>query len=129
MSNLPNDLKYVESHEWVRLDSDGTATVGITEFAQESLGDVVYVELPDVGTLIDAGTEVAVVESVKAASDIYAPITGEVIEVNLGLEDEPELINQSSYIDGWLFRVRLADDESLGELIDADDYQNIIDNS
>ncbi|HAZ80295.1 MAG TPA: glycine cleavage system protein GcvH [Porticoccaceae bacterium] len=129
MSNLPNDLKYVGSHEWVRLDSDGTATIGITEFAQESLGDVVYVELPDVGTLIDAGAEVAVVESVKAASDIYAPVTGEVIEVNLGLEDEPELVNQSSYIDGWLFRVRLSDDESLGELIDADDYQSIIDNS
>jgi len=126
MSNLPNDLKYVGSHEWVRLDSDGTATIGITEFAQESLGDVVYVELPEVSTEIDAGSEIAVVESVKAASDIYSPVSGEVIEINPALEDEPETVNHSPYADGWLFRIKVANTDDLEDMMDADEYLLVI---
>lgn len=129
MSELPSELKYASSHEWARLESDGTIVVGITDHAQEALGDVVYVELPDVGTAIDAGAEVAVVESVKAASDIYAPVTGEVVEINPALEDEPETVNHSPYADGWFFRVKPAGLGELEDMLDADDYQNVIDES
>lgn len=129
MSELPAELKYASSHEWARLESDGTIVIGITDHAQEALGDVVYVELPDVGTSIDAGAEVAVVESVKAASDIYAPVTGEVVEINPALEDEPETVNSSPYADGWFFRIKPAGLGELEEMLDADDYQNAIDES
>ena len=129
MSELPTELKYASSHEWARLESDGTIVVGITDHAQEALGDVVYVELPEVGSTIDAGAEVAVVESVKAASDIYAPVTGEVVEINPALEDEPETVNHSPYADGWFFRVKPAGLGELEDMLDADDYQNAIDES
>ncbi|MDA9094998.1 glycine cleavage system protein GcvH [Porticoccaceae bacterium] len=129
MSELPKELKYASSHEWARLESDGTIVVGITDHAQEALGDVVYVELPEVGSTIDAGAEVAVVESVKAASDIYAPVTGEVVEINPALEDEPETVNHSPYADGWFFRVKPAGLGELEDMLDADDYQNAIDES
>ena len=129
MSELPTELKYASSHEWARLESDGTIVVGITDHAQEALGDVVYVELPEVGSTIDAGAEVAVVESVKAASDIYAPVTGEVVEINPALENEPETVNHSPYADGWFFRVKPAGLGELEDMLDADDYQNAIDES
>lgn len=126
MSDFPIELKYASSHEWARLEDDGTVVVGITDHAQDALGDIVYVELPDIGSEVDAGAEVAVVESVKAASDIYSPVSGEVVRVNSALEDEPELVNGSPYEDGWMFVVSVSDGEDLGELMDAEDYQNSI---
>ena len=122
MSDLPVELKYAASHEWVRLESDGTVVIGITDHAQAALGDVVYVELPEEGADIDAGAEVAVVESVKAASDIYSPVTGAVIEINPVLEEQPEAINQSPYVDGWLFRVKLSNQNELDDMLDRDEY-------
>ena len=122
MSEFPAELKYASSHEWTRLESDGSVVVGITDHAQDALGDVVYIELPEVGAHIDAGSEVAVIESVKAASDIYSPVTGDVTEINPGLEDEPESVNSSPYGDGWLFRVMPTDVSSMGDLMDADAY-------
>ena len=122
MSELPVELKYASSHEWARLDSDGTVVIGITEHAQEALGDVVYVELPEVGTEVDAGAEIAVIESVKAASDIYSPVTGEVIEVNPSLEDEPETVNHSPYADGWFFRIKVSNPSELDDMMDAERY-------
>jgi glycine cleavage system H protein len=122
MSELPVELKYAPSHEWARLDSDGTVVIGITEHAQEALGDVVYVELPEVGTEVDAGAEIAVIESVKAASDIYSPVTGEVIEVNPLLEDEPETVNHSPYADGWFFRIKVSNPSELDDMMDAESY-------
>ncbi|MFT7697932.1 MAG: glycine cleavage system H protein [Reinekea sp.] len=122
MSNIPADLKYANSHEWVRLDSNNIVTIGISDYAQEKLGDVVFVELPDDGAEILAGDSVAVVESVKAASDIYSPVTGTVVEVNSALEDAPEQINTDSYEDGWLFKVKISDPEELLDLMDADSY-------
>jgi len=122
MSDLPIELKYASSHEWARLDSDGTVVIGITNHAQEALGDVVYVELPEVSTEIDAGSEIAVVESVKAASDIYSPVSGEVIEINPALEDEPETVNHSPYADGWFFRIKVANIDELQDMMDADEY-------
>jgi glycine cleavage system H protein len=122
MSDLPVELKYAASHEWVRLEGDGTAVIGITDHAQAALGDVVYVELPEEGADIDAGAEVAVVESVKAASDIYTPVTGAVIEINPVLEEQPEAINQSPYVDGWLFRVKLSNHNELDDMLDRDEY-------
>tara|TARA_B110000977_G_scaffold22671_1_gene27336 strand:- start:225 stop:614 length:390 start_codon:yes stop_codon:yes gene_type:complete len=122
MSDLPVELKYASSHEWVRLEGDGTAVIGITDHAQAALGDVVYVELPEEGADIDAGAEVAVVESVKAASDIYSPVTGAVIEINPVLEEQPEAINQSPYVDGWLFRVKLSNHNELDDMLDRDEY-------
>ena len=127
MSETPTELRYLESHEWVRDEGDGTATIGITDHAQDSLGDVVFVELPEVGDEITAGDETGVVESVKAASDIYAPVSGEVVAVNDQLEDQPELVNQSPYGDGWFYRVRLSDRAELDDLLDADSYQGILD--
>lgn len=123
MSELPAELKYANSHEWARLESDGTVVVGITDHAQDALGDVVYVELPEVGASVDMGAEVAVVESVKAASDIYAPVTGEILAVNEALEDEPEIVNESPYGDGWFFRLKPVDVAELDGLLDADGYQ------
>ena len=126
MSDLPIELKYASSHEWARLDSDGTVVIGITNHAQEALGDVVYAELPELGIEIDAGSEVAVVESVKAASDIYSPVSGEVIEINPALEDEPEIVNHSPYADGWLFRIKVANTDDLEDMMDADEYLLVI---
>ncbi|MCH1918028.1 glycine cleavage system protein GcvH [Shewanella sp. A3A] len=127
MSNIPNELLYTASHEWVRKESDGSYTVGITEHAQELLGDMVFVELPEVGDTLSAGDDCAVAESVKAASDIYAPISGEVVAVNEALEDSPELVNSDPYNDGWFFRVMPSDDGDLENLLDADAYQAVID--
>jgi|TARA_B110000977_G_scaffold15014_1_gene18525 glycine cleavage system H protein len=122
MSEFPAELKYASSHEWTRLESDGSVVVGITDHAQDALGDVVYIELPEVGAHVDAGTEVAVIESVKAASDIYSPVTGDVTEINPALEDEPEAVNSSPYGDGWLFRVMPTDVASMSDLMDAEAY-------
>ncbi|BBD78894.1 glycine cleavage system protein GcvH [Aerosticca soli] len=122
MSEIPGDLKFLKSHEWARLEDDGIVRVGISEHAQEQLGDLVYVELPALGTAVKAGHAVAVVESVKAASDIYTPVSGEVIEVNELLADRPELINEDPYGEGWIFAVRIADRGELDELLDADAY-------
>lgn len=122
MSEFPAELKYASSHEWTRLESDGSVVVGITDHAQDALGDVVYIELPEVGARVDAGAEVAVIESVKAASDIYSPVTGDVTEINPALEDEPEAVNSSPYGDGWLFRVMPSDAASMDDLMDADAY-------
>lgn len=122
MSQSPSELKYVSSHEWVRMEDDGTVTVGITEHAQEALGDVVFVELPEVGAALGSGDEAGVVESVKAASDIYAPLSGEILSVNQRLEDSPEVINSDPYGDGWFFTMRLADSADLDELMSAEEY-------
>ncbi|MFH0258068.1 glycine cleavage system protein GcvH [Vibrio rumoiensis] len=115
-------LKFTESHEWVRDNGDGTVTIGISEHAQEMLGDVVFVDLPEVGDTIDAGDSFSLVESVKAASDIYAPVTGEIVEINEELEDSPELINSESYEGGWIVKVKLDDASELDNLQDAEDY-------
>ena len=109
MSNNPSELRYAKSHEWARVEEDGTVTVGISDHAQESLGDVVYVELPSIGDQLAGGDQAGLVESVKAASDIYSPVTGEVIALNENLEDEPELINTDPYNDGWFFRVKVEE--------------------
>lgn len=122
MSDVPADLKYIETHQWVRVADDGIATVGITDFAQEQLGDVVYVGVPDVGTTVNGGEEAGVAESVKSASDVFSPVTGEVTEVNEALEDEPEKVNDDPYGDGWLFKVRLADKGELDGLMDPAAY-------
>jgi len=123
MSNLPTDRKYAESHEWVRDNGDGSVTIGITDHAQELLGDVVFVELPEVGSEIEAGTEFSLVESVKAASDIYAPVSGEVIAVNEALDDSPELINEDSFEGAWIAKVKLSDASQLDKLMDAAGYE------
>ena len=122
MSNLPTELRYAASHEWARLEEDGSVVVGITDHAQDALGDVVFVELPEVGASVVMGSECSVVESVKAASDIYAPISGEILEVNEALEDAPETINTDPYGDGWMFRLRPDNEEQLNDLLDADGY-------
>ena len=122
MSQLPTELKYASSHEWARVEGD-IVTVGITDHAQEALGDVVYVELPDIGAELHATDEAGVVESVKAASDVYAPISGEVIEVNENLEDAPETINADPYNDGWFYKLKMSDSAELDDLLDAEGYQ------
>jgi len=122
MSEIPADLKYIETHQWVRVSDDGTATVGITDFAQEQLGDVVYIGVPDVGATVNGGEEAGVAESVKSASDVFSPVTGEVIEVYESLEDEPEKVNEDPYGDGWLYKVRLEDAGELDGLMDATAY-------
>ncbi len=127
MSNIPSELKYATSHEWVRNEGNGIVTVGITEHAQDLLGDMVFVELPDVGDNVSTGDDVAVAESVKAASDIYAPVTGEVVEVNEDLEDSPELVNSDAFGDGWLFKLKIEDEGELQSLLDAEGYANSID--
>ena len=128
MSENPEELKYVETHEWVREDGDGTFVVGITDYAQGALGDVVYVELPEVDSEVEMGDEVAVVESVKAASDIYAPLSGTITEVNESLEGNPELVNTDPYRDGWFFRLKLRDVEELSSLMDSESYSELCDN-
>ena len=127
MSNIPSELKYATSHEWVRNEGDGIVTVGITEHAQELLGDMVFVELPEVGDGVSTGDDVAVAESVKAASDIYAPVSGEIVEVNEELEDSPELVNSDAFGDGWMFKIKLEDESELANLLDAEGYENSID--
>ena len=122
MSNVPSDLKYVTSHEWIRLEDDGSVTIGITDHAQELLGDVVYVELPEIDSEVALDDEVAVVESVKAASDIFAPLSGTIIAVNDALEDAPELVNSSVYDDGWMFKMKPSDESELDHLIDSEAY-------
>lgn len=122
MSDTPSDLKYIETHQWVRVDADGTATVGITDFAQAQLGDVVYIGVPEVGETVTGGEEAGVAESVKSASDVFSPVTGEVIEINESLEDEPEKVNEDPYGDGWLFKVKLSDQGELEGLMDAMAY-------
>ena len=123
MSHTPSELKYASSHEWARLEEDGTVTVGITDHAQDALGDVVFVELPEVGITLAAADEAGVVESVKAASDIYAPISGEVIAINPQLEDEPETVNSDPYNDGWFYKLQPSDSTQLDALLSAADYQ------
>jgi len=127
MSDIPADLKYIASHEWVRVEGDGTVTVGVTDHAQDALGDVVYVELPEIAVVLSAGDEAGVVESVKAASDIYTPLSGTVIAVNSTLEDAPEQVNSDPYGEGWFFKLRLADAGELDELLDADGYADVCD--
>jgi len=127
MSNIPSELKYATSHEWVRNEGDGIVTVGITEHAQDLLGDMVFVELPDVDDEVSVGDDICVAESVKAASDIYAPVTGKVIEINEDLEDSPELVNSDAFGDGWLFKVKMEDAGELENLLDAEGYANSID--
>ena len=125
MSDIPGDLKFLSSHEWVRVESDGTITVGISDHAQDLLGDIVFVELPEVGQSIDAESDSAIVESVKAASDIYSPLSGEVIEVNSLLEDQPEIINSSPYEDGWFFKLNPIDLGELDNLLSPEDYSDV----
>ncbi|MDX7986555.1 glycine cleavage system protein GcvH [Xenorhabdus sp. 12] len=126
MSHVPAELKYTESHEWVRSEGNGEYTVGITEHAQQLLGDMVFVDLPDVGTEVNSGDDCAVVESVKAASDIYAPLSGEIIAINPELEETPELVNNEPYNEGWLFRIKTTDDSGLANLLDAEGYQSLL---
>ncbi len=127
MSKFPDDLRYTSSHEWVRVEEDGTATVGISDHAQQALGDIVFVELPEPDTQVTARDEVAVVESVKAASDIYAPLSGEIIAVNDTLVDVPETVNSDPYEQGWFFKIRPDNETELEELLDADAYKEICD--
>ena len=122
MSTVPDELKFTPSHEWVRIEDD-FAIVGITDFAQTLLGELVYVELPDVGDVIDQGEDCAVVESVKAASDVYCPVSGEIIEINEALADEPELVNDDPYGNGWLFKIQIDDLNQLEELLTPEEYQ------
>lgn len=126
MSDVPNELKYTKSHEWVRAEDDGSVTVGITDHAQELLGDMVFVELPEVEANYTSGDECAVVESVKAASDVYCPITGEVIAVNEDLADAPETVNKDPYGEGWMFRVNPEDEGEIDELMDAEAYREMV---
>ena len=126
MRNTPNELMYTREHEWLRDEGNGEFTVGITEHAQETLGDMVFVDLPEVGTAVRAGDDVAVVESVKAASDIYAPLSGEIVAVNSELNDAPELVNEQPYQEGWIFRIKASDTAELADLIDAAGYTSMI---
>ena len=128
MSEIPGDLKFLKSHEWARVEDNGIVRVGISDHAQGQLGDLVYVELPEIGASVQAGTGAAVVESVKAASDIYSPVSGEIIEVNELLNDKPETINEDAFGEGWIFAVRISDRGELDELLDADAYAEQIEN-
>ena len=125
MKNIPGDLKFLSSHEWARIESDGTITIGISDHAQDLLGDVVFVELPEVGQTLDAESDAAIVESVKAASDVYSPISGEVKEVNSLLEDQPEIINSSPYEDGWFYKISPSDLGELDNLLSPEDYSAV----
>ncbi|MAM59733.1 MAG: glycine cleavage system protein H [Salinicola sp.] len=126
MSDIPNNLLYTDSHEWVLDNGDGTVTVGITDHAQEALGDVVFVELPEPGRELDAGDEFGVIESVKAASDLYSPLAGEIVEVNESLEDAPETVNDSPYGDGWILKLQLTDQGDLESLMSAEAYRELV---
>ena len=125
MSDIPGDLKFLSSHEWARVESDGTITIGISDHAQDLLGDIVFVELPEIGQSVDAENDTAIVESVKAASDIYSPLSGEVIEVNSLLEDQPEIINSSPYEDGWFYKLTPSDIGELDNLLSPEDYSEV----
>ncbi|WP_458527062.1 glycine cleavage system protein GcvH [Onishia taeanensis] len=125
MSTIPANLRYTESHEWILDNGDGTVTIGITDHAQEALGDVVFVDLPEVGRELESGEEFGVIESVKAASDLYAPLAGEVMEVNDALEDAPETVNEAPYEGGWIAKLKLADEGTLAKLLDADAYTKV----
>jgi glycine cleavage system H protein len=127
MSTIPAELKYSKSHEWVRRESDDTVTVGITDHAQDLLGDMVFIELPEPGRSLEAGQECAVVESVKAASDVYSPISGEVVAVNEAIGDSPELVNKDPYGEGWMMRIKPASASEVDALLDADAYQSLVD--
>ncbi|MCH6550206.1 MAG: glycine cleavage system protein GcvH [Proteobacteria bacterium] len=127
MSELPGDLRYTSDHEWLRQEEDGSVTVGITDHAQSALGDLVYVELPEAGQELEAGGEMAVVESVKAASDVYAPISGSVLDVNADLADDPEKINADPYGDGWIVRLQPSGGIDSGDTMDPDAYQAMLD--
>ena len=122
MNDIPADLKFLSSHEWARVESDGTITIGISGHAQDLLGDIVFVELPEVGQSVDAESDAAIVESVKAASDVYSPLSGEVIEVNSLLEDQPEIINSSPYEDGWFYKLNPSDMSEFDNLLSPEDY-------
>ena len=126
MSSVPSDLRYAKSHEWLKPAGDGTALVGITDYAQGSLGDITYVQLPKVGTAFTAGQTFGVVESVKAASDLYLPVAGTVLEVNNALDSAPETVNQDPYAGGWILKIKLADAASVSTLLDADAYGKLI---
>ena len=125
MKNIPGDLKFLSSHEWARIESDGTITIGISDHAQDLLGDIVFVELPEVGQTLDAESDAAIVESVKAASDVYSPISGEVKEVNSLLEDQPEIINSSPYEDGWFYKISPSDLGELDNLLSPEEYSAV----
>ena len=127
MSNIPVELKYAKTHEWARINDDGSVTVGISDSAQDQLGDMVYIEVPEVGVTVTAEEACAVIESVKAASDIYAPIGGEIVEVNESLADTPETVNQDVYGEGWIFRLTPTDKGEMDALMDADAYQVFLD--
>ena len=127
MSEIPGDLKFMKSHEWARVEDDGLIRVGISDHAQGLLGDLVYVELPGVGDSVQAGNACAVVESVKAASDVYAPVSGAVVEVNAALTDKPETINEDAYGEGWIFAVRPSNKDELEDLLDPDAYAELLD--
>ena len=125
MGDIPGNLKFLSSHEWVRVESDGSVTIGISDHAQDLLGDIVFVELPEIGQSIDAETDAAIVESVKAASDVYSPISGEVTEVNPILEDQPEIINSSPYEDGWFYKMVPSDLGEIENLLSPEDYSEV----
>lgn len=127
MSNIPDELLYTSSHEWMADNGDGTVTIGITDHAQELLGDIVFVEAPDVGRNLDAGEEYTVIESVKAASDSYAPVAGEIMAFNDALEESPEMVNENPYIEGWIVKLKLAQDADLSVLLSAKAYADVID--
>ena len=122
--SIPQDLFYAKTHEWVSLDG-GIATVGISDFAQSQLSDLTFIELPDVGTEFSAGDEAAVVESVKAAADVYAPVAGEVVEVNANLDDNPELVNKDAFGEGWLFKLKVVDEADVDNLLDPESYEEL----
>lgn len=127
MTEIPGDLKFLKTHEWARVEGDGKVTVGISDHAQGLLGDLVYVELPAVGDRVEAGNACAVVESVKAASDVYAPVSGKVVAVNDALSDKPETINEDAFGEGWLFQLEIEDADQLNELLEPDDYAEQLD--
>jgi glycine cleavage system H protein len=126
MSNIPVDLKYTKSHEWVRMNDDGSVTVGISDSAQDQLGDMVFIEVPETGQSVTAEEACAEVESVKAASDVYAPVSGEIVEANESLADSPETVNQDAYGEGWIFRIQPSDASALDALMDADAYETFL---
>lgn len=126
MSNTPADLRYAKSHEWVRIEGDGTATIGITDYAQNSLGDITYVQMPKVGATLKAGETFGVVESVKAASDLYAPVGGTVVAVNTALDSSPETVNRAPYADGWMIKLKPADPGAGEALLDAGAYAKLV---
>ena len=128
MSKIPDDLKYASTHEWISVNEDGLVTVGISDHAQEALGDIVFVELPEAGASVNSKEEVAVVESVKAASDIYSPLTGEVVEINESLLDSPETVNASPYELGWFFKIRMENEAELDDLMNSESYSEYCDN-